>query len=109
MVGTTNRSMSAMFGARLRRKVSQRCKGGPRRLAADEGFTGFNGSLERAIGVRADITQARRFDMTATIRACKRDGKTTWPCASSDAIHPQETAVRTLAKFGPRNRWTFNT
>ena len=90
MVGTTNMSLSAMFGAWLRRKVSQRCESGPRRLAADEGFTGFNGSLERAIGVRADITQARRFDMTATIRACKRDGKTTWPCASSDAIHPQK-------------------
>jgi hypothetical protein len=41
--------MSAMFGAWLRRKVSQCCKGGPRRLAADEGFIGFNASLERAI------------------------------------------------------------
>ena len=57
------------FGAWLRRKVSQRCESGPRRLAADEGFTGFNGSLERAIGVRADITQARRFDTIATIQA----------------------------------------
>ena len=45
----TNSSIAAMFGAWLRRKVSQRCEGGPRRLAADEGFIGFNGSLERAI------------------------------------------------------------
>jgi hypothetical protein len=45
----TNSSIAAMFGARLRSNVSQRCEGGPRRLAADEGFIGVNGSLERAI------------------------------------------------------------
>src|SRR6516225_3694392 len=50
--------------------------------------------------VRADITQARRFDMIAIIRACRRDGKTTWPCASSDAIHPQKAAARNWRNSG---------
>src|SRR6516225_7831824 len=50
--------------------------------------------------VRADITQARRFDTIAIIRACRRDGKTTWPCASSDAIHPQKAAARNWRNSG---------
>src|SRR5436190_11393290 len=108
MVGTTNRSVAAMSGAWLRRKVRHRWDGGPHRLTIlrDAGLSDLKAELEQlamdARGAPQRIVNTHPPDQCAQIRGDPRP-------ASKGAGFPTPVPAKagpmpTHQGLGPDNR-----